>query len=159
MVNVTGLVTETPVAPFAGLVETRLNDPLLYPVVPVVNELLKVVTVLPSVSLKPPTDTLYSWEAVSAEWGTKVRLTPSAATATVPAIALPPEGVTVMELLRTVVISMSSFITAATRVFSGTPVCVFAGVIVLTVAWLVSALVPVQKVVLKQLPLLPAISV
>ena len=28
MVNVTGLVTETPVAPFTGLVETRVNDPL-----------------------------------------------------------------------------------------------------------------------------------
>ena len=47
MVNVTGLVTETPVAPFAGLVETTVNDPLPYPVVPVVKELLKVVTELP----------------------------------------------------------------------------------------------------------------
>ena len=31
--------------------------------------------------------------------GTNVRVTPSLATATVPAMALPPDGVTVMELL------------------------------------------------------------
>ena len=58
MVKVTGLVTETPVAPLAGLVEIRVNDPLPYEPVPVVNELVKVVTALPSMSLKPPTDTL-----------------------------------------------------------------------------------------------------
>ena len=58
MLNVTGLVTDTPVAVFAGLVETRVNDPLLYPVVPVVNELGKGVTVFPCTSLNPPTATL-----------------------------------------------------------------------------------------------------
>ena len=52
MVNVTGLVTETPVAPFVGLVETMVNDPLPYELVPAVKELVKVVTALPSMSVK-----------------------------------------------------------------------------------------------------------
>ncbi len=114
MVNVTGLVTETPVAPLTGVVETRVNDPLPYPVVPVVNELVKVVTALPSVSLKPLTDTLCNLETASGALGTNVRVTPSLASVTVPARALPPDGVTVMELLVTVVGSMSSLITATT---------------------------------------------
>lgn len=58
MVNVTGLFTGTLVAVFNGLVETSVNVPLPYPVVPVVNVLLKVVTALPTVSVNPPTDTL-----------------------------------------------------------------------------------------------------
>ena len=55
--------------------------------------------------------------------GTKVRVTPSLASVTVPAMALPPDGVTVIELLVTVVGSMSSLITAMICAFSGTPVC------------------------------------
>ncbi len=114
MVNVTGLVTDTPVAPFTGLVETKVNVPLPYPVVPVVNELVKVVTALPSMSLKPPTDTLCNLETASGALGTKVSVTPSLARVTVPATGLPPCGVTVIELLLIVVGSMSSLITATT---------------------------------------------
>ena len=44
MVNVTALVTETLVDAFAGLVDSRVNDPLPNEPVPVVNELAKVVT-------------------------------------------------------------------------------------------------------------------
>ena len=51
-----------------------------------------------------------------------MRVTPSPASVTVPAIALPPEGVTVMELLVTVVGSMASLITATICAFSGAPV-------------------------------------
>src|SRR5271165_2515106 len=58
IVNVTGLVTDTLVAPFSGLVESRVNDPLPYAPEPVVNVLVKAETALPSTSLKPPTDTL-----------------------------------------------------------------------------------------------------
>jgi len=58
MVKVTGLVTDTAVAPLAGLVETKANDPLAYPDVPVVKELLKGVIELPWTSLNPLTATL-----------------------------------------------------------------------------------------------------
>src|ERR1017187_359983 len=102
MVNVTALVTDTPVAAFAGMVESTLNPPP-YVLLPVVKELLKGVTVLPSRSLKPPTDTLYTLEPVSGALGMNVRVTPSLARLTAPAIALPPEGVTVIELLVTLV--------------------------------------------------------
>jgi hypothetical protein len=159
IVIVTGLVTDTPVAPVAGLVETTLNEPLPYVAVPVVNELVNVVTVFPPTSLNPPTDTLYSFDAVSAAAGTNVSVTPSAAKLTVPAIALPPEGVTVIELFVIDVGSIVALITATTSAFNGTPVCVFAGLIVLTVACVVSVLVPVQNVEVKQLPPFPAISV
>jgi hypothetical protein len=58
MVNVTALVTDTPVAPFTGLVETRVNDPPPYELVPVVNELAKAVTAFPSMSANPLIATL-----------------------------------------------------------------------------------------------------
>src|ERR1700732_2399448 len=145
MVNVTGVVTDTPVAPLAGLVETTLNDPLPYPVVPVVNELLKVVTELPSVSLKPPTDTLCNLETARGALGTNVSVTPSLARLTVPATGLPPDGVTVMELLVTVVGSMSSLITATTCVLTGTTVWLSAGPIAVTVVGFVSEAEPVTK--------------
>src|ERR1035438_3978812 len=58
IVNITGLVTDPLAAPLTGLVEVSVNDPLPYEVVPVVNELVKVAMALPSMSLKPPTDTL-----------------------------------------------------------------------------------------------------
>ena len=51
-------------------------------------------------------------EAVSAAVGVKVRVTPSLARLTVPAMALPPEGVTVIELLVTDVGLMSLLICA-----------------------------------------------
>src|SRR5260370_38305630 len=129
MVNVTGLVTDTPVAPLAGFVETNVNDPLPYPVVPVVNEGFEVVTLLPSVSLKPPTDTLCNLETARGALGRKVSVTPSLARVTVPATGLPPCGVTVIELLLTVVGSMSSLITAMIWVWMVTPVWVLAGLI------------------------------
>jgi hypothetical protein len=134
IVNVTGLVTATPVAPFAGLVELTENEPLPYAAVPVVNELVNVVTEFPPTSLNPPTDTLYTLLAVSAAAGANVNVTPSAAKLTVPAIALPPEGVTVIALFVIDVGSIFALITATTSAFNGTPVCVFAGLIVLTVA-------------------------
>src|ERR1700688_4190843 len=99
MVNVTGLVTDTLVAPLAGLVETRLNEPPSPPV-PVVNELLNGVTALPSVSLKPPTVTLYTVETESSALGTKVSVVPLAASVTVPATVVLP-CFTVIELLVT----------------------------------------------------------
>src|ERR1035438_3052269 len=58
MVNVIGLVTDMLLAPSAGLVERRVNDELPYEPLPVVNELVKVVTGLLCTSWKPPTDTL-----------------------------------------------------------------------------------------------------
>src|SRR5258708_4038136 len=142
MVNVTGLVTDTLVALLAGLVETRLNDPLTYVVAPVVNELLKVVTVLPSMSVRPLTDTLYTVEAVNAAVGTKVRVTPSLARVTVPGMLVLP-CLSVMELLETVVGSTLLLTTALIWTLSGTPVCVLLGLIVTTVAEPVMALFPV----------------
>ena len=82
-------------------------------------------------------------EAVSARLGTKVSVTPSPANVTVPAMALPPEGVTVMELLVIVVGSTLLLITAVICALSGTPVCALTGLIVLTVRGLVTAAVPV----------------
>ena len=72
-------------------------------------------------------------------------MTPSLASVTVPAIALPPEGVTVIELLLTVVGSISSPITATICAFNGTPVWPLTGLIVLTVVCVVSVLEPVVK--------------
>jgi hypothetical protein len=156
MVNVTGLVTATLVAPFVGLVETRVNEPLPYVVVPVVNALANGVTALPSMSLMPLTDTLYTVEAESAAAGTNVRVTPLLPSVTVPAIALPPDGVTVIELFETVVGSMLLLRTAVTSALSGTPVWALLGLIVVTVSAPVTTLFPVKNVDSKQEPCLPA---
>lgn len=154
IVKLTGLLTEMPIAPLTGLVESTVNDPLPTDAIPVVNELVKVVTVLPCTSLKPPTETLYGVEALNAPAGTNVSVTPSLASVTVPAT----DGVRVIELVVTVVGSIESLITAITCVFSGTPVCPLAGLMVLTVAWVVSEPVPVTKLLLKPSPVLPATS-
>jgi len=45
-------------------------------------------------SAKPPTEIVYTFEAVSVVLGTNVRVTPSLARVTVPGIELPLEGVT-----------------------------------------------------------------
>jgi hypothetical protein len=60
-------------------------------------------------------------------------------------MALLPDGVTVMELLVTVVGSMSSLITAVIRALSGTPVCVLLGLMLLTVVGVASEPEPVTK--------------
>src|ERR1035437_1136085 len=141
MVNVTGLVTETPVALFAGVVEDSLNVGGPYELVPAVNVLVKGVTELPSTSTKPLTEIVYTLEAVSVVLGRKVRVTPSLARVTVPAIALPPEGVTVIALFVIDVGSMVSLITATICAFNGTPVWAFEGMIVVTTTLPLSALV------------------
>src|SRR5271156_12343 len=146
IVNVTGLVTDTPVALFAGVVEESVNELAPYELVPAVNLLVKGVTELPSMSAKPPTEIVYTLEAVSDALGEKVSVTPSLARVTVPAIALPPAGVTVIELLVIDVGSIVLLITATISTFNGTPVWALEGIIVLTVTWLVSAVVPVTKV-------------
>src|ERR1022692_937565 len=110
------------------------------------NVLVKGVTELPSMSTKPLTEIVYTAEAVSVALGKKVRVTPSLARVTVPAIALPPEGVTVIEVFVIDAGSMVLLIIAAICAFNGTPVWAFEGVIVLTVTLLVSALAPVTKV-------------
>jgi tellurite resistance protein TehA-like permease len=77
--------------------------------------------------------------------GTNVNVTPSLARVTVPATGLPPCGVTVIELLLTVVGSMSSFISATTCVLVGTAVWLLGGLIELTRVVLVSEPEPVTK--------------
>src|SRR5208283_1630579 len=142
MVNVTGLVTDTLLVLFAGLIEVSLNDWEPYEAVPVVNVLVNGVTELPSISKNPLIEIVYVMEAVKAAAGVNVRVTPSLARVTVPAIALPAEGVTVIELFVIEVGSMVLFMTATICAFRGTPVP--------TVVWLVTALAPVTKVELKQ---------
>ena len=87
-----------------------------------------------------------------------MRVTLSLAKVTVPAMALPPCGVTVIELLLTVVGSIVSLMSATIRAFKGTAVCEFVGLIWLTVAAEVSGPEPVVNVAVAELPVLPATS-
>jgi hypothetical protein len=63
-------------------------------------------------SAKPPTEIVYTFEAVSVVLGTNVRVTPSLARVTVPGIELPLEGVTAIALFVIDAGSMALLITA-----------------------------------------------
>jgi hypothetical protein len=158
IVNVTGLVTDTPVALVAGVVDANLNELVPYELEPDVNVLVKDVTVLPSASENPLIATVYTLVEANVVLGTNVRVTPSLARLIVPEIPLPFAGVKVIELLVSVVGSIVLLMTATICVLVGTSVCAFGGLIVLTVTWLVRELVPVTNVEVQQLPMLPAMS-
>jgi hypothetical protein len=145
MVNVTGEFTGTLLVLFAGFVETTLNELTPYVALLVVNVLVLVVTVFPCTSLNPLTDTLKVVALTSRLAGVKVRVTPSLARLTVPANALAPEGVTVIELLVMLVGSMGPLINTVTSVLSGTLAWPLAGLIELTFVPDATVLAPVVK--------------
>ena len=91
------------------------------------KELVKAVTVLPSASENPLTETVYTLFVTKVALGTKVRVIPSLARLNVPATALPFDGVSVIELLVSVVGSMVLLITAMISALSGVNVWPFEG--------------------------------
>ena len=98
IVNVTGLLTDTPVAPLTGFVPLTVNDPPPNATVPVVKVLVNGVTGLPAWSVNPLTCTVYAVVGASAPPGVKVSVVWSALRVIVPLTGVPPVDTVIAEL-------------------------------------------------------------
>jgi hypothetical protein len=144
-VNAIVLLTETPVAPAAGLIAVTVGCVVFAtPDVPVVNVLVSGTTVFPAWSVNPLTFTVYTVLVASKVPGVKVSVVWLLLKLIAPLTGVEPAD-TVIALLPTLTALTGALTTATTWVFTGVPAVPLGGLTWTTVGAVVTFPDPVVK--------------